>query len=114
MKIENERDLINVMQSARRSSLPAFTIPQTERWTQDTQAKGNINYLSNPDATKNVNEVPTVRTRKRAEKGLAYTLEILFGRRKRFLSRLQKKSEKIKNLMENKFNAKAVETIQLR
>ena len=36
MKIENERDLRNVMQSARRS-LPGLTIPQTKRWIQDTQ-----------------------------------------------------------------------------
>ena len=37
MKSENERDLKNVMQSAR-TSLPALTIPQTERWIQNTQA----------------------------------------------------------------------------
>ena len=105
MKIENEGDLRNVMQSARRRSLPALTIPQTERWIQDTQVEGNINYLSNPDATKDVNEV---RTRKQTEKGLAYSLEILFDRRKRLLLRLQRKSENIKILMENKFNVRAV------
>ena len=64
MKIEYEGNLRNVMQSARRRSLPALTIPQTERWIQDTQVEGNINYLSNPDATKDVNEV---RTRKQTE-----------------------------------------------
>ena len=64
------------MQSARRRSLPVLTIPQTERWIQDTQVKGNINYLSNPDAIKGVNEVPTVRTRKQTEKGSAYSLKI--------------------------------------
>ena len=80
MKIENERDLRNVMQSARRRSLPVLTIPQTEQWIQDTQVEGNINYLSNPDATKGVNEAPTVRTRKQTEKGLAYSMEILFDR----------------------------------
>ena len=37
MKSENERDLKNVMQSAR-TSLPALTIPQTERWIQNAQA----------------------------------------------------------------------------
>ena len=36
MKMENERDLRNVMQSARRS-LPDLIIPQTKRWIQDTQ-----------------------------------------------------------------------------
>ena len=64
VKIENKRDLKNVMQSARRRSLPILTIPQTERWIQDTEVESNINYLSNSDATNDVNEVPTVRTRK--------------------------------------------------
>ena len=105
MKIENEGVLRNVMQSARKRSLPALTIPQTERWIQDTQVEGNINYLSNSDATKDVNEV---RTRKQTEKGLAYSLEILFDRRKRLLLRLQRKSENIKILMKNKFNVMAV------
>ena len=108
MKIENERDFRDVMQSARIRSLPALTIPQTEQWFQDTQVEGNINYLSNPDATEGVNEVPTVRTRKQTEKGLAYSLEILFDRCNRLLLRLQRKSENIKNLMENKFNVRAV------
>ena len=35
MKIENEGDLGNVVQSATRRSLPALTIPQTEQWIQD-------------------------------------------------------------------------------
>ena len=96
------------MQSARRRSLPALTIPQTERWIQDTQAVGNINYLSNPNATKDVNEAPTLRTRKQTEKGLAYSLEIFFDRRKRLLLRLQRKSENMRNLMENKFSVRAV------
>ena len=108
MKIKNERDLRNVMQSARRRSLPAFTIPQTERWIQYTQAEGNISYLSSPNATKDVNEVPTVRTRKQTEEGLADSLEMLFDGRKKLLSILQRKSENIKNLMKNKFNVRAV------
>ena len=108
MKIKNERDLRNVMQPARRRSLPAFTIPQTERWIQYTQAEGNISYLSNPNATKDVNEVPTVRTRKQTEEGLADSLEMLFDGRKKLLSILQRKSENIKNLMKNKFNVRAI------
>ena len=108
MKIKNERDLRNVMQSARRRSLPAFTIPQTERWIQYTQAEGNISYLSNPNATKDVNEVPTVRTRKQTEEGLPDSLEMLFDGRKKLLSILQRKSENIKNLMKNKFNVRAI------
>ena len=108
MKIKNERDLRNVMESARRRSLPAFTIPQTERWIQYTQAEGNISYLSNPNATKDVNEVPTVRTRKQTEEGLPDSLEMLFDGRKKLLSILQRKSENIKNLMKNKFNVRAV------
>ena len=64
--------------------------------------------MSNTDASEGVNEVPTVRTRKQTEKGLAYSLEIVFDRWKRLLLRLQRKSENIKNLMENKFIVKAV------
>ena len=56
------------MQSARRRSLPALSILQTERWIQGTQLESNINYLSNPDATKDVNEVQTVRSRTQTEK----------------------------------------------
>ena len=63
MKIENEEDLINVMESTTRS-LSALNLPQTERCIQDTQVEANINYLSNPDATKDVNQVPAVTTRK--------------------------------------------------
>ena len=37
-----------------------------------------------------------------------YSLEILLDRRKRLLLILQRKSEKIKNLMENTFNVRAV------
>ena len=76
------------MQSARGRSLPALTKPQTERWIQDTQFEDKINYLSNTDASEGVNEVPTVRTRKQTEKGLAYGLEIVFDRWKRLLLRL--------------------------
>ena len=52
LKIETEGDLTNVMQSARRRYLPALAIPQTGRGNQVIQIEGNINYLSNPDATK--------------------------------------------------------------
>ena len=96
VKIKNKRDLRNVMQSARRRSLPALTIPQTEQRIQGTQVEGNINYSSNLDATKGVNEVPTVRTRRKTQEGLGYILEILFDRWKRLLLRLQRKSENIK------------------
>ena len=91
-----------------RRSLPAHTIFWTERWIEDTQVEANINYLSNHDATKDNNEVPTGRTRKQTDKGLAHTLEIQFDRRKRLLFRLQRKSENINNLMESKFNVRAV------
>ena len=64
--------------------------------------------MSNPDATKDVNEVPVVRTRKQAEKAFAYSLQILFDRRKMLLLRLQRKSENIQNIMENKFNVSSV------
>ena len=54
----------NVGKSARRKSLPALIIPQTERRIQDTHIEGDINYLLNSDATEHVNEVSVVRTRK--------------------------------------------------
>ena len=81
------------MLSARRRSLSTLTIPKTERWIQDTQVGGNINYLSNLDATKDINEVPAVRTRKQTKNGLAYSLEILFDRRKRLLLKSKVKHE---------------------
>ena len=64
--------------------------------------------MSNPDVTKDVNAVPAVRTRTQTKKGLEYSLEILLDRRIRLLLRLQRKSEDIKNLMENKFNVRTV------
>ena len=51
------------MESTTRS-LSALNLPQTERCIQDTQVEANINYLSNPDATKAANQVPAVTTRK--------------------------------------------------
>ena len=55
-----------------------------------------------------MSKVPAVQTRKQIEKGLAYSLEILFGRRKRLLLRLQTKSQNMKNLTKNKFNVRDV------
>ena len=91
-----------------RRSLPALTILRTERWIEDTQVEANINYLWNNDATKGNNEVPTGRTRKQTDKGLAHALEIHFDRRKGLLLRLQRKSENINNLVDSKFNVRAV------
>ena len=54
--------------------------------------------MSNPDATK---DVPAAGTRKKIQKGLTYSQEILFNRQKMLLLRLQRKSENIKNLIEN-------------
>ena len=54
--------------------------------------------MSNPDATK---DVPAVETRKKTQKGLTYSQDILFNRQKMLLLRLQRKSENIKNLIEN-------------
>ena len=64
--------------------------------------------MSNPDDTEEVNEVPAVKTRKQTVKGLTYSAKILFDRRKILLLSLQKKSENIKNLMENKFNVRKI------
>ena len=104
LKMENGREMKNEIQSRRRS-LPAITIPQTDKWIQDVQVEGTVNYLSNADA---INEAPVVRNRKQTEKGLAYTLRILFDKRKRLLSRLERKSENINGLMEKKLNVRAI------
>lgn len=53
------------MYSTRRRTSPALTIPQTQRWIKDNEVGGSINYLRNSDATKNVNEVRALRTRKK-------------------------------------------------
>ena len=103
LKMENDREMKNEIQSRRRS-LPAITIPQTDKWIQDVQVEGTVNYLSNADA---INEAPVVRNRKQTEKGLAYSLGILFDKRKRLLSRLERKSENIIGLME-KLNVRAI------
>ena len=104
LKMENGREMKNEIQSRRRS-LPAITIPQTDKWIQDVQVEGTVNYLSNADA---INEAPVVRNRKQTEKGLAYSLRILFDKRKRLLSRLERKSENINGLMEKKLNVRAI------
>ena len=64
--------------------------------------------MSNPDATEDINKVSAVRARKQTEKVLAYSLEILFDRKKRLLLKLLRKSENMKNLMENKFDVRTV------
>ena len=101
--MENDREMKNEIQSRRRS-LTAITIPQTDKWIQDVQVEGTVNYLSNADA---INEAPVVRNRKQTEKGLAYGLGILFDKRKILLSRLERKSENINGLME-KLNVRAI------
>ena len=60
----SDMEIENIGKSARRRSLPALIIPQTERLIQDTHVEGDINYLLNSDATEDVNEVSAVRTRK--------------------------------------------------
>ena len=104
LKMENDREMKNEIQSRRRS-LPAITIPQTDKWIEDVQVEGTVNYFSNADA---INEAPVVRNRKQTEKGLAYSLGILFDKRKRLLSRLERKSENINGLMEKKLNVRAI------
>ena len=59
-----DMEIENVGKSARRRSLPALIIPQTERLIQNTHVEGDINYLLNSDAAEHVNEVSAVRTRK--------------------------------------------------
>ena len=74
-------------------------------------AQGIENYLCSIDfnqAVGNSFDAITKRSRKQAEKGLAYSLQVVFEKRKRLLSRLQRKSANINALMQSSLNVKTV------
>ena len=97
---------------ARRRSLPAVNITTLERLQQQDLAQGIENFLcsidSNPEVWFRMESFDgiTKRSRKQTEKGLAYGLQVLFEKRKRLLSRLQRKSENINTLIQSKLNVR--------
>ena len=84
-----------------RRSLTAVNIPALERLQQQDPAQDIENFLcfidSNPEVGNSFDRI-TKRSRKETEKGLAYSLQVLFEKRKRLLSRLQRKSENMNAL----------------
>ena len=96
---------------ARRRSLPAANIATLERLGQKDWAQGIENVLcyinSNPKVGNSFDGI-TKRGKNQTEKGLAYSFQVLFEKRKRLLSRLQRKSENINALIQSRLNAKTV------
>ena len=87
---------------ARRRSLPAVNIPTLERLQQEDPAQGIESFLCSIDSNPEVGNIfdgITKRSRKQTEKGSAYSLQVLFEKRKRLPSRLQRKSENINTLI---------------
>ena len=94
---------------ARRS--PAVNITTLERLRQQDPAQGLKNFLCSIDSNQEVGnsfDGITERSRKQTEKGLAYNLQVLFEKRKRLLSRLQKKADNINTLIQSKLNVRTV------
>ena len=96
---------------ARRRSLPAVNIPTLERLQKQDPVQGIENILCSIDSNLEVGnsfDGITKRSRKQAEKGLAYSLQVLFEKRKRLLSRLERKSENINVLIQSRLNVRTV------
>ena len=95
----------------RRKSLLAVNIPTLERLQQQDLRQGIENLLcsinSNPEVGNSFDGI-TKRSKKQTEKGLACSLQVLFEKRKRSLSRLQRKSENINTLIQSKLNVQTV------
>ena len=105
--IAEEKSETGTGNMARRRSLPAVNILTLERLQQQDPAQGIENFLfsidSNPEVGHSFDRI-TKRSRKQTEKGLAYSLQVLFEKRKRLLSRLQRKSKNISTLIQSKLN----------
>ena len=96
---------------ARRTSLPAVSIPTLERLQKQDPVQGIENFLSSIDSSPKVGnsfDGITKRSSKQIEKGLANNLKALFEKRKRLLSRLQRKSENVNTLIQIRLNAGTV------
>ena len=109
--IAEEKSETGTGNMARRRSLPAVNILTLERLRQQNPAQGIENFLffidSNPEVGHSFDGI-TKRSRKQTEKGLAYSLQVLFEKRKRLLSRLQRKSENINALIQGRLNVRKV------
>ena len=95
----------------RRRLLPAVNIPTLERLQKQDPVQGIGNILCSIDSNLEVGNSSdgiTKRSRKQTEKGFAYILPILFQKRKRLLSRFQRKSVNINALMQSRLNVRTV------
>ena len=109
-----EEDVANGESSTRlrRRSLPNINVP-----VGDETIKGMAHFSNVLDAKlsdvqdwqRTVQENVTKRSRKPTEKGLQYVLETLCEKRKRILSRLERKAENIRNLMSSGFYLRTVD-----
>ena len=96
---------------ARRRSLLAVNIPTLERLQKQDPVQGIENILCSTDSNLEVGKFfdrITKRSRKQIEKDLTYSSQVLFGKRKRLLSRLQRKSENINALIQTRLNVRTV------
>ena len=111
IEIAEEKSETGTGNVARRRSLPAINIPTLKRLQQQDPAQGIENFLcsmdSNPEVGNSFDGI-TKRSRKQTEKGLAYSLQVLFEKKKRLLSRLQRKSKNISTLIQSKLNIRTV------
>ena len=107
IEIDEDKSKTGTGNMARRRSLPALNIPTHERLQEQDLAQGIENFLcsidSNPEVGNSFDGITRI-SRKQTEKGLAYSLQVLFEKRKRLLSRLQRKSENINTLIQSKLN----------
>ena len=95
----------------RRKSLPAVSLPALKRLQQQYPAQGIGNFLCFIDSYSKVSNSfhgITKRSSKQTDKCLVYNLKVLFKKRKRLLSRLQRKSENINTLIQSKLNVRKV------
>ena len=96
---------------ARRRSLLAVNIPTLERLQKQDPVQGTEYILCSIDSNLEVGnsfDRITKRSRKQIEKGLTYSSQVLFEKRKKLLSRLQRKSENINALIQTRLNVRTV------
>ena len=95
----------------RRRLLPAVNIPTLERLQKQDPVQGIGNILCSIDSNLKVGNSSdgiTKRSRKQTEKGFAYILQVLFQKRKRLLSRFQRKSVNINAVIQSRSNIRTV------
>ena len=111
IEIAEEKSETGTGDMARRRSLPAVNISTLERLQQQDPALGVENFLcsidSNPEVGNSFDGI-TKRSRKQTKKGLAYSFQVLFEKRKRLLCRLQRNSVNMNTLIQSKLNVRTV------